>query len=49
MEIDLIPSFYKIRYVKAKQSPGELVLAGPRMDVDSEEMIITLAKTVMMR
>ena len=49
MEIGFIPSFYTIRYVKAKHSPGELVLAGPRIDVESGEMIVTLAKTVMIR
>ena len=38
-----------IRYVKAKHSPGELLLSGPRMDVESGKMIVTLAKTLMIR
>ena len=38
-----------IRYVKAKHSPGELVLTGPRMDMESGEMIVTLAKTLVIR
>ena len=34
------------RYVKTKHSPGNLVLDGPRMDMESGEMIVTLAKTL---
>ena len=41
--------FVPIRYVKAKHSPGDLVLDGPQMDIESGEMIVTLAKTLMMR
>ena len=35
--------------MKAKHSPGELVLAGPRMDMESGEMVVTLAKTLVIR
>ena len=38
-----------MRYVNAKNSPGNLVFTEPRVEVESGERIITLAKALMIR